>query len=149
MDRVLDVILFFKDTNFTVKKEFLLGSSRIREYVYNMKRYLTDVWPPNLLAGGREPPICSVVRDDGVDITRRVMKFSGPRRNYIHPLSLHVIKKKPKITFKVFGVSVTLVDVPVPYEGSFTVTTSLGKKSVIKMTREGIIKNGDEARVSA
>ncbi len=140
MEKLLDLFLFFKDDNFTIKNEIQMGVHRVWEYVYNMKRYFTDTWPPNLRLGAG-PPIRSVTRDDGVDVTERVIKFSGPRRNYINPLSLYTIVKKWRVTFHFMGVKATLEDNLKPYEGGFMVTDTLGQKRAIKMRNDGLVED--------
>lgn len=128
----LDVLLFLKKKNFTILREFEYRGAQIKEYVYNMKKYFTDVWPPQRGIG---PTIKKVVRDaDGKDITKDALKFSGPMKNYVNPICAHVCGKKLTFRFVNFGISVSYEDVWRPYKGTVTVTDSFGtvKKLMIE-----------------
>lgn len=126
-----ELFMFFKRKNFTIVREFEFCGKNIKEYVYNLKRYWTDVWPP---PRGIGPPIKAVTRDsDGIDVTKNVLKFSGPMKNYINPLGLY--KKSRKITIKyteLGGIRFSYEPVWEPYTGTVTVTDALGtiKKTI-------------------
>lgn len=129
---------WFIDTllpNFTVTRRF----DNITEYIYGSKRYLTDVWPPDTT---RRPgfPIRSVIRDDGVDVTKNVLKFSGPMRNYVHPLGVCLIKKKISVKFQNFGIRFELCDYLEMYSGTVYVTDIFGQLRTIHVEQ---IRNGD------
>lgn len=138
MNIMLDVLLFIKRKNFTIVKEIDYKGTKIKEYVYNLKRYFTDVWPPKRGVG---PSIKKVVRDsDGKDITKDALKFSGPMRNYLNPLCAHVSEKKITMKFINFGISVSYEDVWKPYEGTLSVTDSFG---TVKKMNIITVNNGD------
>jgi len=137
LKRLFEVFLYFKRSNFTVTREFRIGDVTVKEYTYNMSRYYTDTWPPNTSAGTGFP-ILSVIREgDGVDITQSVLKFSGPRKNYINPLSVCTRKKKIHVRFVNFGVRVSLEDAWVSYDGELTVTDILGGRRTIQINSPG------------
>lgn len=124
MNFFLDVLVFLKRKNFTVLREFEYKGTKIKEYAYNFKKYFTDVWPPKR---GTGPTIKKVIRDaDGKDLTKDALKFSGPMKNYVNPICAHVSEKK--ITFRIvnFGISISYENTWKPYEGTITVTDSLG-----------------------
>jgi hypothetical protein len=126
---LFDAFMFFKRKNFTVTKEFNVGDVTVKEYIYNMSRYFTDVWPPNISAG-QGFPIMSVIRDDdGTDVTKSVLKFSGPRKNYVHPLG--TLKRKRYLKIACLGLSggvrFSIEEKFIPYEGTVTVTDIFGK----------------------
>lgn len=134
---LFDAFVYFKRRNFTVTKEFKIGDITVKEYTYNMSRYYTDTWPPNTSAGSGFP-IAHVIREgDGADITQSVLKFSGPRKNYINPLSLCTRKKKIHVRFVNFGVRVSLEDVWVSYTGELIVTDILGGRRTIQINSPG------------
>jgi hypothetical protein len=111
--------------NFTVTKKFKHQKVTIYEYVYGSKRYLSDTWPPNIRHTGL--PIKSVKRDDGVDVTENVLKFSGPMRNYVHSLGVCKITKKLGIkSHKFGGVRFELCDHIEKYTGYVIVKDILG-----------------------
>lgn len=120
---ILDFIIFFKRKNFKVVREFDMCGKTIKEYVYNLKRYWTDIWPP---PRGTGPPIKKVTRDsDGLDVTKSVIKFSGPMKNYVNPLGLCTKKRKFVIRCKNLGLQISYENVWEPYKGSITVTDTL------------------------
>lgn len=126
-----ELFMFFKRKNFTIVREFEFCGKNIKEYVYNLKRYWTDVWPP---PRGIGPPIKAVTRDsDGLDVTKNIIKFSGPMKNYINPLGLCTKKRKLVIQCKNLGVHVSYEPVWEPYTGTITVTDALG--TIKKMIR--------------
>jgi hypothetical protein len=135
MDTILSTLVFFKGKNFTVVKEFEMGGVHVKEYRYNMGKFLTDVWPPRLSAGSGFPIKSAVREDDGSDVTEMVLRFSGPRKNYVNPLSVFRRSKsaKIKLDLKTFGrIRVTLEDdVWEPYTGNVLVTDILGFKKVV------------------
>lgn len=106
--------------NFTIIRNF----DGITEYVYGSHRYFTDVWPPNLRHIGF--PIHSAVRDDGEDVTKMVLKFAGPRKNYVHPLSASKMKKRIRVSFHNFKIRFEIVDRIEKYSGTVTVTDIFG-----------------------
>ena len=127
IEKLFDIFMYFRKKNFTILKEFEYFSTGkiVKEYVYNMKKYLTDEWPPKRGAG---PTIKKVIRDlDGADVTKEVLKFSGPMKNYVNPLGTYVKKKKFSLRFINFGIQFVYEDTFEPYDGTVTVTNSLGK----------------------
>lgn len=133
MNRLFDFFMYFKRRNFTVTREFKMGDITVKEYTYNMKRYYTDTWPPNTSAGTGFP-IMSVIREgDCKDVTNEVLKFSGPRKNYVNPLSLCTRKKRIHIRIINFGIRVQLEDSWSPYEGDVTVIDILGGRRTIQI----------------
>jgi len=130
---LFDVFMYFKRKNFTVTREFKMGEDvTVKEYTYNMSRYYTDVWPPDTSAGSGFP-IAHVVREfDGANITKSVLKFSGPRKNYVNPLSLRTREKRLRIRFVNFGIRISLEETWTPYEGGITVTDILGGKRTLQ-----------------
>ena len=130
IDAFLNTLIFFKRKNFTITKEFDFCGKNIKEYVYNMKRYFTDVWPPQRGIG---PPIKTVIRDsDGVDVTKNVLKFSGPMKNHVNPLSVYMKRKKIIIKYPEFGkIRISYEYIWEPYHGSLTITDTLGFKKMI------------------
>jgi hypothetical protein len=113
----MDWILFFKQPNFKIIEMKKVDSSgfmqitktprpnTIIKYVYNLKSlsYFYDGttefrWPP--VFGHRGPPIEKVTRQDGTDITKQVLEFSGPRKNEIVPFSFYLFKRKWKLRYK-------------------------------------------------
>lgn len=130
--RLFDVFVYFKKRNFTVTKEFKIGDVTVKEYTYNLSRYYTDTWPPNTSAGSL--PIHSVIRDDdGLDVTKQVLKFSGPRKNYVNPLGTFTSKKKIHVNFVNLGVQFKFEETWVPYTGKVTVTDILGGKRTLQI----------------
>jgi hypothetical protein len=107
--------------NFTITKKIIHNkNTTIYEYVYGSRRYLTDTWPPNIRHNGF--PIKSVKRDDGIDVTQNVLKFSGPMRNYVHPLGVCVMKKKVSIKcHQLGGLRFELKDCFEKYKGTVIV----------------------------
>ena len=129
-ERLFNIFMFFKKGNFTVTRVFNIDDIEIKEYTYNLSRYLTDVWPPDTSTVGF--PIRSVIReDDGTDVTASVLKFSGPRKNHVNPVSLFKSSKKIRVRFVNFGIRVSVEDVWRPYVGDVTVTDILGFKKVV------------------
>lgn len=138
MALLLDILVFLKKKNFTVTKEFSMGNNGIilKEYVYNMSRYLTDVWPPVTSAPGF--PIQSVIREkDGLDITKRVIQFSGPKKNYVNPLATYTKKRRVSVSFINLGIRISVENSWEPYEGNIIVTDTLGIKKVICVNKNG------------
>lgn len=128
---ILDFIMFFKRKNFTILREFEVCGKNVKEYVYNMKSFLTDVWPPQR---GTGPPIKKVTRDsDGVDVTKNVLKFSGPMKNYVNPLGLCINKRKLVVHCKNFGVQLSYEPFLKLYDGTITVTDVLGFKKKVRV----------------
>lgn len=135
-------MIWFIDTllpNFTITRRFENDGVQITEYIYGSKRYLTDVWPPDKIRRIGFP-IRSVIRDDGVDVTENVLKFSGPMRNHIHPLGVCLIKKRISIKIKNFGIRFELVDYIERYYGTVQVTDIFGNLRIINVEKE---TNGD------
>lgn len=116
--------------NFTKTKTFESDGVEITEYIYGSKRYLTDVWPPNIRSGSGFP-IRSVIREDGVDVTQNVLKFSGPMKNHIHHLGVCIIKKRISVKIKNFGIRFELVDYIERYYGSVKVTDIFGNIRIV------------------
>lgn len=141
MNTVLDILVFLKKRNFTILREFEYRGTMIKEYVYNMKKYLTDAWPPKR---GTGPTIKKVIRDeDGKDITKDALRFSGPMKNYLNPLCAHTSEKKFTVRFVNFGLQLVYEDVWKPYDGSLTITDSFG--SVKKMELCTTSTNGNSS----
>jgi hypothetical protein len=127
MNFLFDVFMALRKKNFTVTKEFDYFSTGkiVKEYVYNMKKYLTDEWPPKRGSG---PQIKKVIRDsDGADITKEVLRFSGPMKNYINPLATYVKVRRFTFRFVRLGIQISYEETLEPYEGTVTVTNSMGK----------------------
>ncbi len=117
--------------NFTILRTFEIGDVTIHEYVYNSKTYYSDVWPPDTSC--RDFPISTVVREDGKNITEQVLKFSGPRRNYVNPISISDFYKRITINLKKFGrIRFEIKEFFKKYCGEVTVTNIFGSKKVIK-----------------
>jgi hypothetical protein len=133
MNFLLDVVVFFKGKNFTILREFDIGGNvKVKEYRYNMGKFLTDVWPPNVSGGSGFPIKLAVRESDGLDVTETVLKFSGPKRNYVHPLSVCLKRKRVRLDYTTFGVlRVLFEDVWEPYIGNVIVTDILGLKKVV------------------
>lgn len=141
----LSVILFFKGKNFTVLREFTMGGVHVKEYRYNMRRFLTDVWPPKLSEGKGLPIKTAVREDDGSDVTEMVLKFSGPRKNYVNPVSVFRKKKKLRVCIQNFGrIQFVIEDTWVPYEGNVIVTDVMGFKKTVPIQYK--TTKDDEAR---
>jgi hypothetical protein len=122
----MDWILFFKQPNFKIiemKKVdsdgFIHPTRTVRpntiiRYVYNLRvlSYFYDGtadfnWPPKFMHKG--PPIEQVTRQDGTDITKQVLEFSGPRKNELVPFSFGLFKRKWKVRYKEpFGIKLSL-----------------------------------------
>jgi hypothetical protein len=134
MNAFLNVVVFFKGKNFTILREFEMGGVHVKEYRYNLSKFLTDVWPPNVY-GGCGPPIKSAIREeDGSDVTEMVLKFSGPKKNYVNPVSVFRKKKKIRMDYSKFGaLCVTFKDEWEPYKGNVTVTDIFGVKKVVSV----------------
>ncbi len=132
-DIVLRAIVWLKKTNFTILREFKMGAVTVKEYVYNMRRYLTDVWPP--VSGTRGVfPIQTAIRDeDGADVTELVLRFSGPRRNHVNPLAFSYRRgMRPEIVFTDRGgIRVSLEEKWDPYTGTATITDIFGNSRSI------------------
>jgi hypothetical protein len=127
---IMNMILFLKKPNFTIIRTFFIDGNKFTEYIYNSKTYFTDVWPPNTSVRGT--PIKSVIRDDGKDVTKMAIKFSGPRRCYIHPLSVCSFRKKLRMKYHNFGVRLYFEDVSEKFKGSYVVTDILGTIKTIE-----------------
>lgn len=127
---LLDILLFFKKKNFTRTREVDIGNGVVlTEYVYNMRKYFTDVWPPKM--AGRDFPIRHAIREDGLDITTNILSFAGPMKNYINPIGAYTRRKKLSIEFVNAGFRITFKEVWEPYRGVFVVTNTAGIKKVI------------------
>ncbi len=136
MNFLLDVFVFFKRKNFTILREFdFCESTKVKEYSYGSKKYFTDVWPPQR---GKGLPIQKVVFGDE-DVTKQVLKFSGPMKNYVNVLSLYKRKKRVTVRFINGGVRFSIEEYMDPREGTVIVTDVLGglKKETLHKT------NGD------
>ena len=128
IEKLFEIFMYFRKKNFTILKEFEYFSTGkiVKEYVYNMKKYLTDEWPPKR---GTGPIIKKVIRDsDGADVTKEVLRFSGPMKNYVNPLGTYVKKKKFSLRFINFGIQFMYEDILEPYEGTVTIIDSFGNK---------------------
>lgn len=152
MNALLSAIIFFKGNNFTVLKEYDIIPDRVhvKEYRYNMGRFLTDVWPPNVFGGGSGLPIKSAVREkDGSDVTEMVLKFAGPKKNYVNPVSVFYKRKRFRVDFQNFGrIRFVIEDAWEPYNGNVVVTDILGFKKVIRVEYSSS-HDGPGARVSS
>ena len=133
LERIFDAFMYFKKGNFTVTKEFEMGGVSVKEYTYNMSRYYTDTWPPNTVIGSGFPIFKVIREDDGVDITKLVLKFSGPRKNYVNPLSTFVHKNKISINCTNFGIRVSIKKTWIPYTGNVIVTDILGGNRTLQI----------------
>ena len=137
MNFFLDVLVFLKRKNFTVLREFDMGSFHIKEYSYGSQKFFTDVWPP---ARGRGLPIKRALLGDE-DVTKQFIKFSGPMKNHINGLAIYKRKKRLVTKFVNGGVRFSIEDYWVPRYGTITVTDVLG--GVKKETLCTNIKYGD------
>jgi hypothetical protein len=146
MDIFLSTLVFFKGKNFTITREFEMCGVRVKEYRYNMSMYLTDVWPPNISSGSGFPIRSAIREDDGSDVTEMVLRFSGPRKNYVNPVSVARRKNRAlRMDASTFGrIRFVLEDTWEPYIGNVVITDTLGLKKVIR-----IETNNGEARVSS
>jgi hypothetical protein len=146
MDIFLSTLVFFKGKNFSVIREFEMCGVHVKEYRYNMSRYLTDVWPPDLSRGSGFPIRSAIREDDGSDVTEMVLRFSGPRKNYVNPVSVARRKKRTlRMDARTFGrIRLVLEEQWEPYSGNVVITDALGFKKVIR-----IETNNGEARVSS
>lgn len=115
--------------NFTVTRSFVHEDKTIYEYVYSSKRYLTDTWPPKTNHFGF--PIKKVIREDGKDVTENVLRFSGPKRNFVHNLGVCTIKKKIFTKFHNFGIRITIEDYIEKYNGTVYVSDIFGGLKII------------------
>ena len=123
MNFLLDVFVFFKRKNFTILREFdFCESTKVKEYSYGSKKYLTDVWPP---PRGKGLPIKKAVFGDDEDVTKQVLKFSGPMKNYVNILSLYKRKKRFIVRFINCGVRFSIDEYWEPREGTVTITDIL------------------------
>jgi hypothetical protein len=124
--------MMFRGNNFEVTREFTRCGVTVYEYLYNFKRYFTDTWPPPIVF--TKPPITKVVTEDGEDVTRDVLKYAGPRKNIINPLSLVVFKWRLTCGLsKRGGVSIQIKKVPELWHGQITVTDFFNKKNTISL----------------
>jgi hypothetical protein len=124
--------MLFRGENFRVVREFEYCGVTVYEYMYNFKRYLTDTWPPPIIF--TKPLIRDVVTDDGRNVTQDVMRYAGPRKNIISPLSLVVFRWKLTCGLsKRGGVRIALERVPCVWHGKITVTDFFNKKNTISM----------------
>lgn len=122
--------IFYK--NFSILRIFEIGENTIYEYVYNTKTYYSDTWPPNTSC--RDYPIKTAVREDGKDVTETVIKFSGPRRNFVNPLSVNDFYNKLVINIKQFGrIRFEIKKFFTSYTGNVHVTDIFGNKKTIKI----------------
>ncbi len=136
---MMNIILLFKQSNFSIIRKFYIDETKqITEYVYNSHKFFTDTWPPNTTTKGT--PIKSVIRDDGKDITETVLKYAGPLKCYVNPISLNTFKKKLRLRLHILGVKILYEDVSEPFNGDITVTDILGKTRTIKQYNQDIIK---------
>ncbi len=135
MNFFLDVLVFLKRKNFTVLREFDMGSFHIKEYSYGSQKFFTDVWPP---ARGRGLPIKSAIFNNE-DVTKQVLKFSGPMKNHLNALAIYKRKKKIVTKFVNGGVCFSLEDYWEPRYGTITVTDVLGgvKKETLGNSKDG------------
>jgi hypothetical protein len=135
MNFLLDVLIFFKRKNFTVLREFDVGHFRVKEYSYGSNTYLTDVWPPAIGTGS---PINQAIFGEE-DVTKQVLKFSGPMKNHINALAIYKKKRRVMFRFVRGGVRFSLEEFWEPRYGTVTVTDVLGsvKKETLSNT------NGD------
>ena len=137
MNFFLDVLVFFKRKNFTVLREFDMGSVRVKEYSYGSQKFFTDVWPP---ARGTGSPIKQALFC-GEDVTQQVLKFSGPMKNYINALAIYKRKKRIVTRFVNGGIRFAIEDFWEPRHGTITVTDVMGRvKNETLCTR----KDGDQ-----
>lgn len=139
MNFFLDVLVFLKRKNFTVLREFDMGSFHIKEYSYGSQKFFTDVWPP---ARGRGLPIKKVLfGEENEDVTKSFLKFSGPMKNHLNALAIYKRKKRLVTRFVNGGVRFSLEDYWEPRYGTITVTDVLGgvKKETLCKTKT----NGD------
>jgi len=123
--------MIFRGHNFTVTREFEHCGVKVYEYVYNFKRYLTDTWPPQIIF--TKPSIRTVVTEDGRDVTQDVLRFAGPRKNIISPLSLVVFKWKVTFGLTRKGFRMAIGKVPEVWHGQITVTDFFNKKNTISL----------------
>lgn len=134
LNKVFDTFMFFKKKNFTVTNEYDMGDGLIvKEYTYNLSKYLTDVWPPNLSSSSGGFPIRSAVREeDGSDVTERVLRFSGPRKNYVNPVSAYRKRRRIRVSFLGWGgIRISVADVWEKYTGNVIVTDIFGVKKTV------------------
>jgi hypothetical protein len=132
MNVFLNVVIFFKNKNFTILKEFEMGGVRVKEYRYNMGKFLTDVWPPKISSDAGMPIRSAFREDDGSDVTEMVLKFSGPRKNYVNPVSVFRRRRRFRLDYTTFGlVRFVLDETWYPYDGNVIVTDIFGFKKVI------------------
>jgi hypothetical protein len=130
MNRLLDVILFFKTKNFTITDVIDYDGKNVYEYEYNFKKYRTDVWPPDTVTRG--PVIKSVIRHDGVDVSEHVLKFAGPRKNIVNPMGLVSYRRRFRIRFIwPGGISISYENVPEKFQGCVTVVDIFNKKNTL------------------
>ena len=115
--------------NFTKIRSFKSDDVEITEYIYGSKRYFTDTWPPKRGIGF---PIKSVIRDDGIDVTKNVLSFSGPMRNLVHPLGVCNMTKRISVKFVNFGIRFELIDYIERYSGTVTVIDIFGNLKTIR-----------------
>lgn len=116
--------------NFTITRQFNTDNITIYEYVYGSKRYFTDIWPPNTRHKGF--PIKKVIREDGVDVTVNVLKFSGPLRNYVNPLGTSIMKKGVSINCHNLGLHFEIINkFDKYYIGTVNVTDIFGNLKII------------------
>lgn len=123
--KIFELLLKFVKPNFTIlnikslKKDpeggFWLESSRdltpnsIVEYKYSNKVLKHFVgaslgWPP--LFRNRNPKVRKVIYK-GVDRTQDVKSFAGPLQNDFNPFSLFKIVRKPRVSFRFFGATLS------------------------------------------
>lgn len=136
MNFLLDVLIFFKRKNFTIVREFDMGDKSVKEYSYGSNTYFTDTWPPSRGTGF---PIKSVTFEND-DVTKQMLKFSGPMKNHVNILGLYKKRMRFVTRFVDGGVSVRLQEFWEPREGTVTITDVLGG---VKKETLFIIKNGD------
>jgi hypothetical protein len=130
MNKLLDLLLFFKRKNFTITDTLDYEGKEVYEYEYNFKKYLTDIWPPDTITRG--PVIKSVIREDGVDVSGHVLQFAGPRKNVINPLGLVSYRRKLRIRFIwPGGIRISYKLVPVPFHGRVSVVDIFNKKNTL------------------
>lgn len=132
------LLLLLKKRNFEILREFEFSEGIfVKEYVYNSRHFLTDVWPPPMELGFTLP-IKSAVREDGTDVTETILRFSGPKRSHINPLGAYTKRRRLSVKYVNFGIRVSFENYWEPYEGNVTITDVLGIKRVVSVhTKNG------------
>jgi len=123
--------MLLRGHNFLITNEFDHCGVKVYEYTYNFKKYLTDTWPPQILF--TVPPIREVITEDGMDVTRDVLRYAGPRKNIINPLSIVTFRWRWTIKFKRGGIRISREKVPEKWHGKIIVTDFYNKKNTISL----------------